>query len=114
MMKIDYWDLVNYSHSLIIAPLFIYIGATNGQVMKPLYKLILYLGIISLLYHAYKTVKNYQDGNTMYIVNLFHVFVIAPLLIYVGLKREKTTYPIPSLMYILGIGALVHFFKKIL
>ena len=48
-----------------------------------------------------------------YVVNLFHVFVIAPLLIYVGLKKRETTYPIPTLMLILGIGGLFHYIKKL-
>jgi len=112
-MKLDYWTLVNYAHVLISAPLFIYVGYRDGQVVDWLYPICLYLGIIILLYHAYLTATNYQKGNSMYIVNAFHVFVIAPLLIYVGIKKENTSYPIPTLMFILGIGALVHYIKKL-
>lgn len=110
----DYWAIVNYTHIILSAPLFIYIGYRDGQVQSWIYALALYTGIAVLLYHAYLTVKNYQSGNSMYIVNLFHVLVIAPLLIYVGIKKEETSYPIPTLMFILGIGALVHYVKKVI
>lgn len=109
----DYWTLVNYTHILISAPLFIYIGYRDGDVQPWLYTLSLFVGATVLLYHAYLAFKNYKSGNSMYIVNLFHVFVIAPLLIYVGLKKQETTYPIPTLMFILGIGALIHYVKKV-
>ena len=112
-MKLDYWTLVNYAHVLISAPLFIYVGYRDGQVVDWLYPICLYLGIITLLYHAYLTATNYQKGNSMYIVNACHVSVIAPLLIDVGIKKENTSYPIPTLMFILGIGALVHYIKKL-
>ena len=109
----DYWTLVNYSHVLILAPLFIYLGYRDGQVASWLYPITLVLGIGVLVYHAYLTVKNYRENNSTYLVNLFHALVIAPLLIYVGYRREKTSYPIPTLMFILGVGAFVHFAKKI-
>ena len=110
----DYWTLVNYSHLLILAPLFIYLGYKDGQVQPWLYPVVLYLGIFVLLYHAYLTIKNYRSGNTMYIVNLFHALVIGPLLISVGLRKTNTGYPIPTLMLILGVGALFHYAKKII
>jgi hypothetical protein len=109
----DYWSLVNYTHLVFSTPLFIYIGYKEGLVHPWIYHLCLYLGIVLFLYHAFLTVKNFRSGNTMYVVNLFHVFVIAPLLIYVGVKKRETTYPIPTLMLILGIGGLYHYIKKL-
>lgn len=109
----DYWKLVNYSHLLVLAPLFVYLGYRDGKVVTWMYPLILALGIGVVVYHVYLAVKNYRENNSTYIVNLFHALLIGPLLIYVGHQQNKTTYPMPTLMYILGIGAFFHFAKKI-
>ena len=47
-----------------------------------------------------------------YVINLFHVLTVAPLLIYIGLREEKTEYLMFDVLAIMGYGLLFHFSKK--
>lgn len=110
----EYWEIINLTHIIFSTPLFIWIGYMKNKTHKYIFYLALVVGIIVLLYHLYKCYLNFIEGNSMYIVNLFHILVVAPLLIYAGIVREKIAYPIPSLMFILGAGGLIHYVIKYL
>jgi hypothetical protein len=46
-------------HALIIAPLLIYIGYNGNKTSPVLFKLLLVLGIVVLIYHMYLSIKRY-------------------------------------------------------
>jgi hypothetical protein len=47
------------------------------------------------------------------LISLFHIFIVAPLLIYVGVK-QKLSHTFYHFLYYLGIGIILfHLFKSI-
>jgi len=81
--------IVHLFHILIVGSLFLYVGINRTNIPKIMFPILLGLGIIIMLYHIFKVYKYTQQGKP-YWVNLIHIFVVAPSLIYIGLNGEKT------------------------
>ena len=81
--------LLHLFHIAFVGPLFLYIS------LRPLspwmFHGILALGLILLAYQGYKTFVKLANGAPGYKINLFHVLVIAPLLIYIGYRQPDAT-----------------------
>jgi hypothetical protein len=77
-------------HILIVVPLFGYVAFQRAATEEWLYKVLLALGCIILFYHSYKAVIRLLAGSTFAWVNIFHVLLVAPLLIYIGYNGKKT------------------------
>jgi hypothetical protein len=77
-------------HILLVVPLFGYVAFQRAATEEWLYKVLLALGGIILFYHAYKSVIRLMVGSTFAWVNIFHVLIVAPLLIYIGYNGKKT------------------------
>jgi hypothetical protein len=54
-----------------------------------MYSVLLILGIIIILYHGFKVYTKLKEGFNPW-VNYIHIFIVGPLLVYIGLNREKT------------------------
>jgi len=80
---------VHLFHIFFIGGLFLYVGIIKNNIPGFLYNFLLILGIFILIFHSYKTFIKLKDGKNPWI-NYFHIFLIAPLIIYIGLNREKT------------------------
>ena len=76
-------------HILIVGSLFLYVGINRTNIPKIMFPILLGLGVIIMLYHIFKVYKYIQQGKP-YWVNLIHIFVVAPAVIYIGLNGEKT------------------------
>ena len=48
----NYFDLVNLSHILLISPLLIYVGYYRERADPRAFNLLIVLGIVAILYHA--------------------------------------------------------------
>jgi len=81
--------LIHLLHIFIFGSLFLYVGIQNQKIPTWLYSVLFYLGFIILFYHGYKTYALLKAGKNPWI-NLFHIFIIAPLLIYIGANGIKT------------------------
>lgn len=99
----DAHKLISLFHVLIVAPLFIYIGLKRDKIYNWLYTLIMYLGIFILFYHCYRV---YIKRNGSYWINLIHIFIVAPLLIYIGYNKQNTARKFYELLLMLGFAAL--------
>ncbi len=64
------------------------------------------IGLVITVYHAYKSVMKYKAGSQSLWVNLLHVFLVGPLLIYIGLMEQQTPRAAYELLAIAGFGAL--------
>jgi uncharacterized protein YhhL (DUF1145 family) len=80
---------VHLFHILIVGGLFLYVGIVKTDIPKPMYIFLLVLGIIIILYHGFKVYKKLKDGKNPW-VNYIHIFIVGPLLVYIGINREKT------------------------
>ena len=102
-MNIIFLHLV---HIFLISTLFIYVGIFKTSIPKWFYSLLLVLGIILIPYQAYKAFKYYLNGKNYYWYNLMHIFLIGPLLIWIGIKKEKTSSYAFNFLLMFGFASL--------
>lgn len=77
-------------HILLVAPFFLYVAIVRGQLMPWIFSALLGLGLIIMVYHAYKTVIKWQAHSLSAWVNIIHVIAVAPLLIFIGASGYDT------------------------
>ena len=67
--------------------------------------MLFYLGLIIVLYHLYK-VYGYLNDNKSIWVNLIHIFIVGPLLVYIGYNGEKTSRKFFEILLMLGFASI--------
>jgi hypothetical protein len=97
--------LVHLFHIFIVGGLFIYVGIKRDKISNLLFRILLGLGIVIIFYHIYKT-YNYIKAGKGYWVNLLHIFIIGPLLIYIGYYGEQTARLYFELLLMLGFASI--------
>ena len=102
----DYYNLfVHLFHIVIVGGLFLYVGINRNATPKYIFNLLFILGIIILLYHIYKTyIKLSKNINPW--VNLFHIFIVAPIVIYIGYNSIETKRLYFELLLMLAFAAI--------
>ncbi len=75
---------INFIHILLIAPLFAYVGYYGRETDHQAFTALMALGILALFYHTYRTYEDFKW------INMFHIFIVAPLLIYMGYYGSKS------------------------
>lgn len=93
-------------HIFAVVPLFLYVALSRANTATPVYGLLLVLGAVILLYHAYKAWNRFLAGSSMMWVNLIHVFYIAPLLLYIGYREKNTPRYAYELLALVAFAAL--------
>jgi hypothetical protein len=102
-MRIE--TLVHLFHIIIVGSLFLYVGINREKIPKILFPVLFWLGLLIVFYHIYKT-YNYIKLGKGYWVNLIHIFIVGPLLIYIGYKEEKTARLYFELLLMLGFASI--------
>jgi hypothetical protein len=98
--------LLSLFHIFAVVPLFLYVALSRGNTAAFMYPVFLILGVLILLYHGYKTIIRYLAGSSRIWINLIHVILVAPLMIYIGYHGKDTTRPFYELLALLGFSAL--------
>lgn len=80
---------VKFFHIFIVGALFLYVGVKRTEIPKWLFPGLFMLGVVIVLYHGYKA-YNHITHKHSYWVNLIHILIVGPLLIYIGYYREDT------------------------
>jgi len=101
----DIIKLVHLFHIIIVGGLFIYVGINRDKIPKSLFTLLFWLGIIIIFYHIYKAYNYIKIGKGIW-VNLIHIFIVGPLLIYIGYYNEKTSRPYFEILLMLGFASI--------
>lgn len=83
---------VHLFHILIIGAFLLYIGIVKANMSPIMYKVIFAVGILILLVHGYKAIIKYGQPKSWLWVNLFHIFIVAPVLLIIGWNGVKTPY----------------------
>ena len=96
---------VHLFHILIVGSLFIYVGTKRESLPKQTYPFLLVLGSIIILYHTYKSYLYAKEGKSFW-VNLIHIFLIGPLLLYIGYNREKTARKFFEMLLMLAFASI--------
>ena len=96
--------IVHLFHIFIVGGLFLYVGINREKIGTTLYYL-LYLGVFIILYHLYK-IYGYLNAGKGYWVNLFHILIVGPLLVFIGYYGEKTSRKYFELLLMLGFASI--------
>jgi hypothetical protein len=86
----DTHTIINVLHILIIVPFFLYIGITKTDLPEKLFTVLMGIGGVITLYHAYKLVVRMQQKSGFAWVNAVHVLFVGPLLFYIGYRGKDT------------------------
>ena len=97
--------LVHLFHIIIVGGLFLYVGINREKISKVLFRILLGVGFLIIFYHIYKTYTYIKAGKG-YWVNLLHIFVVGPLLLYIGYYGEKTARLYFELLMMLGFASI--------
>ena len=80
----DHHMILSLFHLLIVVPVLLFIGFQRASTPQWLYMSLLGIGGVVLLYHGIKFIVRYQKQSSYTWVNAIHVFIVAPLLLYIG------------------------------
>jgi len=96
---------INLFHIFLVAPFFIYVAVVRGQLLPWIFPTLIGLGVVIFLYHAFKSYVKWQAQSPSLWVNLIHVILVAPVLVYIGAKGYDTPRWAYELLAMLGFGA---------
>ena len=113
-MEIDNHFMLSVIHLVLIVPLFLYVGFTRANTPNWLYMALFVIGLVILLYHGFKLVVRLKNKSSYVWVNIIHIILIAPLIIYIGYHKKETPRSAYELMLMLGFAAGgYHFFSLV-
>lgn len=96
---------IHLFHILIVGSLFLYVGMKKTTIPSFMYLILMILGSIIILYHGFKAYNKLTMGLNPWI-NYIHIFIIGPLLLYIGLNREKTQRFCFEILLMLGFASI--------
>lgn len=96
---------VHLFHILLVGSLFLYIGIQKTNIPNWFYPFLFGLGFFLIIYHSYKAYHYLlKDINPWF--NMIHIILIAPLLIWIGYKKDKTPSYVFDLILMLGFASI--------
>ena len=99
-MSTFFW--VHLFHIIIVGGLFLYVGIMRNNIPHIMFPILIFLGVIIILYHVYKI---YKSPKTAWI-NYIHIILVGPLLIFIGYNAEQTSRKYFELLLMLGFAAI--------
>jgi hypothetical protein len=98
-------NFIRLFHILIVGTLFLYVGITKSKIPNFMYSVLITLGSIIILYHCFKVYKKLKIGINPWI-NYIHIFIIGPLLLYIGVNQAKTQRFYFEILLMLGFASI--------
>lgn len=98
-------QMVHLFHILFVGGLFLYFGITRTNNPSIALRSLLYLGCLIVIYHIYKAYNYVSIGKNAW-VNLIHIFIIGPLLVFIGYHAENTPRLYFELLLMLGFASI--------
>ena len=96
---------VHLFHIIFVGGLFLYIGIKQKNMPSYMYNVILTIGTLILFYHGYKGYSKFISGKNPWI-NLFHILIVAPLLIYIGYEKANSPRQYFEYIFMLAFAAI--------
>jgi len=110
----DTYLLIGILHVVIIVPFLLWVGFNRAATPDWVYQVLFGTGMLIILYHGFKAIGRYFAKSPVLWVNLFHVFLVAPLLLWIGYHEKKTERPAYDMLLIAAFGAFgYHLYKLI-
>jgi hypothetical protein len=107
--------LLSLFHIFAVVPLLLYVAINRANTPKAVYGVLLVLGAIVTLYHAYKGWNRFMTGSSGLWINTIHFLYVGPLMFYIGYYEKDTPRYAYELLALLGFAALgYHIYSLIL
>ena len=97
--------LLGLFHVFLVGPFFYYV-ATAPTPPTFIFPILLGLGIVLAIYQSYKAITKLMSGSSGYKINIFHVAVVAPLLIYIGYYKPESSDFVYQLLLMLAFAVI--------
>jgi hypothetical protein len=92
---------VHLFHILFVSGLFFYVGITRTRLPSFMYPALLGFGGLIVVYHIYKSWFKKDAW-----VNYIHIFLVGPLLMYIGFMKQETPRKMFELLLMLAFASL--------
>ena len=110
----DSYLLIVILHVVVIVPFLLWVGFGRAATPEWVYPVLFGLGLLVLIYHAYRGVGSYFAKSPALWVHVIHVLFIAPLLLWVGYYAKKTERPAYDMLLLISFAAFgFHLYKLI-
>jgi hypothetical protein len=96
---------VGIMHIIVIGALFLYVGIRRTNIPKVFFPILLFLGIVIVLYHSYKSYLRSKEQKS-YWINMLHILLVGPLLIYIGYYGVDTARMYFEILLMLGFSVI--------
>ena len=110
----DYHLLLSLFHIALVVPFFLFIGFQRAATPEWIYNVLFGLGILVLIYHGSKAIVRLVAKSPGAWINLIHVCILAPLMLYIGYNGKKTQRPAYEMLLMLGFAALGYHLKTLI
>jgi len=101
----DAFFLIAILHVVVIVPFLLFVGFNRAATPEWVYNVLFGTGILVLVYHSYKAITRILAASPFLWINLIHVLLIAPLLIWIGYHGKRTERPAYDMLLIAAFGA---------
>ena len=91
--------IVHLFHIIFVGGLFLYLGVRKNAAPSWMYPALVFLGASIIIAHGLKLLKNRYS-----LISWFHVLIVAPLVIYIGLTGPHA--PQLAYQFIIAAGVL--------
>ena len=98
-------NLIYLFHIFFVGSILIYVGIKQNNIYKPFYNFLLFLGALIIIFHSYKVYTNIQLHKN-YIINILHIVLFAPVLLYIGYNQENTPRIYYEFLLMIGFAAI--------
>jgi hypothetical protein len=93
-------------HLAVVGPAFLYVGLANKETLPDyVFHALLTVGLIVLAYHVYRAYTKFTESKSAW-VNLIHIFLIAPLLLWIGYMKKDAGRKYFEMLMMLGFAAM--------
>ena len=102
-------SIINLLHILVIVPLLFCLYFYKNSLTSTMCNTIIVIALLGMGYHLYRLVKNSELDKMQewrMTINLIHIFLVFPLLIYIGVKCKEAKRYYYELLLILIFAAL--------
>ena len=101
-------NLISLIHVFIIVPFLLYC-VSKGNSMSVYIKYTLQIfGAFIILFHGYRILTNPLTFSVIRIINWFHLFIIGPLLLYIGYNAPNVGARYYDSLAIIAYAALIY------
>jgi len=112
--QMDAYFLIAILHVVVIVPFFLWIGFNRAATPDWMYSVLFGTGILVLIYHSYKAITRLLAASPVVWINLIHVLLIAPLILWIGYYGKRTERPAYDMLLIAAFGAFgFHLYRLI-